>query len=647
MPSPSFFYYLLNLPFTLRNIFTMKTLSFLSFYFLIASTTFAQNLNWVNAISKDDYLVPNGLTTDLQKNVIMVGEFQGTTDFDPGPNVFSLSSQNSNTRNSFIHKVDSNGNFVWAKSLRSVQGNALLDVAADKKGNIYVVGSYQYKFDIDLGPGTSLFPSTYYPGRGAMVMKLDSTGTVLWVKAMQGTTGNSRINAFSIILNDSNQIFVSGFFNGTLELNPDGMVSNIVTTQNSSDHIFCAKLDSVGDLVWFRSIIQSPSNSRSYDMTIDSEGNPYLVSIHSLSIIITKLNNNGVFQWDKWISTIAGRCRSQSISSDGKGHMYIAGHFTGTLGPGPGQIAPTVIYETPFVYKLDTAGNLVWHWAPVRLQPFGGGYYPKLCLDTTGEVFVTGEYSGTLDFDPGLDTFTLKSKASSDFYVMKLLKNGDLGWVRSIGDSSRDRSTAISVDLNDNVYVAGTFDGTNSDFDPGNCQALISAPNGGIFQLKLSPYDPNLLVKNSDTISSNANGATNFQWLDCDNNYTPVGIGDTLAHFNPTSNGNYAVTYTLDGCIDTSDCFFVGDVSFSQTEIGNLNVYPNPTSGIAHIPMDKFDFQRVSFRLYDGIGRLIYQGEAFNTDEQLEITISGRPGFYVLELIFDYKKSYRTKILKE
>ena len=623
----------------------MKTLSLLSFYFLIVSTTFAQNLNWVNAISKDDYLVPNGLTTDLQKNVIMVGEFQGTTDFDPGPNVFSLSSQNSNTRNSFIHKVDSNGNFVWAKMLKSVQTNSLLDVATDKKGNIYVVGSYQYKFDIDLGPGTSLYPNTVYSGDGAMILKLDSSGAVVWVKAMQGTTTNSRINAFSIILNDSNQIFVSGSFDGTIELNPDGAVSNQVTSSGYDDS-FCIKLDSVGDLIWFKGIDRVGD---SFDLTLDSDGNSYLVSLDGGYTRISKVNSKGEFQWKKLFDPIVGDVTSRSIASDNKGHIYIAGHYSGTLDfdPGLGQVSHFSSDIIPFVLKLDTGGNFVWYWVPRVTQPISGGKNPRLLIDTAGNIFVTGDFFGVLDFDSSLDTFLIESSHMRDFYTMKLMNNGELGWVTTIGDSGQDKSTAISIDLNGNVYVAGTFEGTNSDFDPGNCQAIISAPNGGIFQLKLSPYDPRLIVKGSSSISSNASGASNFQWLDCDNNYAPVGIGDTLATFTPPSNGNYAVAYTLDGCIDTSDCFFVGDVSISQIELGYLNVYPNPTSGLVHIPMDKFDFQKGSYRLFDGIGRLIYQRDGFNPDGELELTISGQPGLYVLELIFDNNQLYRTKILKE
>ena len=53
---------------------------------------------------------------DANNNIYTIGWFAGTVDFDPGPNVVNLSSA-TNIRNTFITKMDSSGNLIWAKQL--------------------------------------------------------------------------------------------------------------------------------------------------------------------------------------------------------------------------------------------------------------------------------------------------------------------------------------------------------------------------------------------------------------------------------------------------------------------------------------------------------------------------------------------------
>lgn len=77
---------------------------------------------------------------------------------------------------------------------------------------------------------------------------------------------------------------------------------------------------------------------------------------------------------------------------------------------------------------------------------------------------------------------------------------------------------------------------------------------------------------------------TTYQWVDCDNNWTPIS-GATSRNFLPPSNGNYAVILTNQNCIDTSSCFSYNrfNIYEAATDTKWITFYPNPTTDQLYI----------------------------------------------------------------
>src|SRR5690606_32742159 len=132
-----------------------------------------------------------------------------------------------------------------------------------------------------------------------------------------------------------------------------------------------------------------------------------------------------------------------SIKVDGSGNVYHTGQFNGTVDfdPGPGFDNKTAsgTYDI-YVEKLDATGTPVWnaHMPATGANDWGAA----LEVDDFQNVFVTGQFSGTADFDPSGATFNLSTPGGAHTFVQKLNASGGLDWVSAIGGNANAFSHA-------------------------------------------------------------------------------------------------------------------------------------------------------------------------------------------------------------
>lgn len=91
--------------------------------------------------------VARSIKVDVSGDVYTMGSFNSTVDFDPGAGVFNLTSAGSS--DSFISKLDTDGNFVWAKQLGSTGNDEGQALALDVSGNVYSTGRFYETVDFD------------------------------------------------------------------------------------------------------------------------------------------------------------------------------------------------------------------------------------------------------------------------------------------------------------------------------------------------------------------------------------------------------------------------------------------------------------------------------------------------------------------
>jgi hypothetical protein len=180
-----------------------------------------------------------GVVSDNSSNVYTIGHYRNIADFDPGPALNNIASNN-NSEDVFILKLDSLGNFLWVKSFGSAFSDFGQSIAIH--GNyLYLTGSYQ---------GSISFDSIAYQSNGMddiFITKISSlNGDVHWSKSIGG---NSIDNSASIKVGSSGVVFTTGAYRETVDFNPSSL-TNELTSYNGTTDVYILALDSLGNFEW-------------------------------------------------------------------------------------------------------------------------------------------------------------------------------------------------------------------------------------------------------------------------------------------------------------------------------------------------------------------------------------------------------------
>ena len=139
------------------------------------------------------------------------------------------------------------------------------------------------------------------------------------------------------------------------------------------------------------------------------------------------------------------------IAVDASGNVYATGVFRGIVdfdpGPGTFNLTSSGGFDI-FVQKLDASGNFLW---ARRMGGTDSDVGKGIAVDASGNVYTTGLFGGTVDFNPGAGTALLASAGSSDIFVSKLDASGNFLWAVSMGGTSTDIGFGIAVGASGNV----------------------------------------------------------------------------------------------------------------------------------------------------------------------------------------------------
>jgi hypothetical protein len=344
------------------------------------------------------------------------------------------------------------GTELWSKTFGDTSSDAGLAVAVDASGNVFIAG--RFGGVVNFGGG-SLF------GAGQLdifVAKYSgTTGQHIWSKRF-GSTLNEEGTAIAV--DPSGNVFVTGYFEGTVDFGGVGLVS-----AGSSD-VFLLKLNgTTGAHIWSRRFggtssdvgnsvavdpMGTPAITGTFSGTADFGGSTF-ISSGSNDIFASKYDrSNGGHLWSRAFGG-TGSDDGLSIATDSSGNAYVTGYYlSSAINFGGGALTNAGNYDGYLVKLASADGSHVWS------KRFGGGSVDRTyaVAARSGSVFVTGDYfSASIDFGGG----AVSTNGPGDAFLAKFDTNGAHQWSRSIGGISGEAGFAVTIDGSGDSIITGFF----------------------------------------------------------------------------------------------------------------------------------------------------------------------------------------------
>lgn len=577
----------------------------------------------------------NDIELDSEGNIIVVGSFYGTADFDPGPDEHMLTTHGATDL--FCLKLDSDGNFVWAKSVGEYGLDNAQSVSIDEDDAIYLGGEYIYELDFDPGVGTHIAgdPTT----SGLFIEKLSSEGDFEWVKTF-GNEYNEYVRSVHV---NPEGVFVSGNFAGSMDFDPGAGVESH-STAFGMELTFLQKFDHDGNWEWVK-ILESDNENDVYEISSDSEHNIYLAGTYYLSTdfdpgpgvenltgtgyntYVLKLDYDGNYIWVKEIVS-PNMNIPYSLELDAENNVYVGGIFFESTDFDPGPDTHILTTEFPslddcYLFKLDPSGNFEWahSFESVEVQRIWS------ISVNNDDIYFTGIHEGLVDLDPSDSTHYLEDVYGAQIYICK--------WNQCLPSYGID--TIISCEsymwIDGITYYESNDTASFSLINEDGCDSIVT--------LNLTIEEtvaPEISLEESTLISDIT--AYSYQWLDCDDNYTEID-GATNYYYEIVENGSYAVKYEQEVCIDTSTCFIIADLGITNTNLDQIQLFPNPSNG--PITMILPQSSPMSITIYSSNGQVVFhRSEVSSSTVKVDLNIE--PGLYSVEVIGS-ERTYISKLI--
>jgi hypothetical protein len=567
---------------------------------------------------------------DRNENLIFAGNFKGSVDFDPSTTIVNLNSYNANIFTPYFTKLDKVGNYIWAKKFAGSGFASLSSAAVDSNSNIYISGSF--KDTIDFDPELSINNKVSLGNQNPYICKLDSNGSLLWVKHLISDTTNQ----VSKIISDHNgNLWVCGMLRKSINFD-DGFSNFTLTATPNYRQRFLAKYDANGTFLFAKKFSTTVNNSIT-SAAID----------HSNNIIL--VGNIDTF-------------------SD-----FSLGGATNTI---------NATNESAFVLKLDSNANTIWV-APILGKATCFLHAFNLAVDTLNNITFIGfgnNDSASFYSANYTDSITTSFPAQST-YIASYDSNGQIQYAKTLNPTGANdfQILGLHFGLDNGLHVTG-FNLTTNNISLNNCAHVIVGNNStNMFMAKYNNcivktsldtinecgsilfdghyyFSDTLIIKTfqsvnccdsivktllyidplNDTIISLNNTLTalannlSYQWFDCQTNTIIQGANSNT--YTPLQNGTYAVIITTATCIDTSNCISISNLSVQNKSPNAVPYTVQVLDDYLHINLTTIAKLHLPIAIYTSTGVLL-QTLPYYSNSNIAIPIKHiAPGIYFLKV---------------
>jgi len=284
------------------------------------------NCVWATSIGSSGVDYSNIISFDTIGNIYMAGTTSGTANFG----TYSIPA------GGFLAKFDPEGKCLWAKKKFT-----WIPIYNSK---IFIGGMKIWKTDIILGGcaevNDTIRIDTLVVGHkgmlSSMILCLDSTGTVKWIK--EGVSGTTESYSDIGIDNDGN-VYQTGNFHDSIDF--DG---NVIKAPGSHE-MFLVKYDKTGKFLWARNSLSNGAYAEGFGLTINNDGNVFATGYYTGNTFFGDfyIHSNGLYCMFLAGYDSLGNCQGvyhfwngygTGLTHDADGNLFLSALLSGnaTLG---------------------------------------------------------------------------------------------------------------------------------------------------------------------------------------------------------------------------------------------------------------------------------------------------------------------------
>lgn len=509
----------------------------------------------------------NALVIDNAGNLFIRGNCRNYTDFDPSTGTAVISSF---LGTGFLAKYDASGNYQWVNVIPQSSSTTTQSLAIDNAGNVVLTGVFASAFDFDPSSAATVLTPTGFID--IFIVKYSTSGTYIFAKQLGGSTSSDVGAGRAITTDNSNNIYLTGTFQGTTDFDPSSTVNNVTT--NGGEDLFFAKYTSNGDFSWVKNIGTNSGYTEKQAanaIKTDNLGNIYLAGYYTYttdfdpSTNVANLIDDGVLRQNiflakyeaatgnyVWAKAMGGNTtieeEAKDMIFDGSGNVIITGVFGNLADFDPSAATFSLTNQRIFLAKYDVSGNFIW------AKSIGGYEGSSLALDNSGNIILSGNFTGTVDFDPSASTYNITT-TSTIIFLSKFTTVGNFVYAFTASKpdpaGGGDGGLIVRLDNAGNTYLTANFLGT-VDFDPSSAVNNLTQTASGKF---IAKYDV----------------SGNLLWL--------KKIAETLYSINYVvdNSGNIIVVGTFTGTVDLDPSSAV--VNFTANGASDVFIAKYDTDG--------------------------------------------------------------------
>jgi hypothetical protein len=171
-------------------------------------------------------------------------------------------------------------------------------------------------------------------------------------------------------------------------------------------------------------------------------------------LVLMKTNIDGSIAWARQYGGVNSDLAKTAVPLPSGGVVVGGEFFTSTVISG--TTLTSAGSKDIVLVKVDTDGTTQWS------KRFGGTSSDSLhsmAADTEGNIYLAGQFSGSITFGTTTTLASSGSSGSSDGFVVKLDSTGTPVWSRKMGGTGADIAYSVALKSTGEITVAGSFNG--------------------------------------------------------------------------------------------------------------------------------------------------------------------------------------------